>query len=128
MEVVYFQPKGINPDYCEAGMIHESDPKHIWYLHEPCKVLISEVKIIPKENVIEHKNGIIKVKKMNKNNWILKKVILEITDGGVSYLRATYNNGYKELDEFFEYGYKIPTVIEIDKFGKHEVINDKINK
>lgn len=62
MDVIYFQPSGIRPDYCEAGMIHESDPKYIWYLHEPCKVLISEVKIIPKENVIIQKNGLIKVK------------------------------------------------------------------
>jgi hypothetical protein len=62
------------------------------------------------------------------NDWILKKVITEITDSGTSYFRATYNNGFKELDEFFEYGYKIPTVIEVAKFGKKEVINDKINK
>jgi len=62
------------------------------------------------------------------NDWILKKVITEITDNGVSYLRATYNNGFKELDEFFEYGYKIPTVIEVNKFGKLEVVTDKINK
>jgi hypothetical protein len=49
--VVYFQTKEINPKYCEAGIIHESDLEHIWYLDEPCKILISEVKIIPKENV-----------------------------------------------------------------------------
>lgn len=63
MNLVYFQPKGINPEYCEVGMIHEKDPNYIWYLDEPCKILLSEVKIIPKENVIEYKNGIIKVKK-----------------------------------------------------------------
>ena len=51
METIYFQPKGIRPQYCEVGMIHESDPEHIWYLDEPCKILISDVKIIPKENV-----------------------------------------------------------------------------
>jgi hypothetical protein len=51
METIYFQPAGIKPQYCEAGTIHESDPEHIWYLCEPCKILISEVKIIPKENV-----------------------------------------------------------------------------
>jgi hypothetical protein len=51
MITVYFQTKGINPQYCEIGMIHESDPEHIWYLDEPCKILISEVKIIDKENV-----------------------------------------------------------------------------
>jgi hypothetical protein len=57
METIYFQPKGIRPQYCEAGMIHKSDPKHIWYLDEPCKILISEVKIIPKENVIYDKKS-----------------------------------------------------------------------
>lgn len=36
-------------------MIPETDPEYIWCLHEPCKVLISEVKIIPKENVIYNK-------------------------------------------------------------------------
>ena len=51
MKKVYFQPKGINPKYCEVGMISETDPEHIWYLDEPCEILISEVKIIPKEKV-----------------------------------------------------------------------------
>lgn len=57
METIYFQPKGIRPQYCEAGMIHESDPEHIWCLDEPCKILISEVKIIPKENVTYDKKS-----------------------------------------------------------------------
>ena len=57
MQPIYFQPKGINPKYCEVGMIHESDPNYIWYLNEPCKVLISEVKIIPKENVYYDKKS-----------------------------------------------------------------------
>ena len=51
MKIIYFQPPGIRPQYCEAGMIHESDTEYIWYLDEPCKILISEVKIIPKERV-----------------------------------------------------------------------------
>lgn len=51
MKTVYFQPKGINPKYCEVGTILETDPEYIYYLDEPCKVLISEVKIIPKNNV-----------------------------------------------------------------------------
>lgn len=51
MDVVYFQTKDINPEYCEAGMISETDSNYIWYLDEPCKILISEVKIIDKENV-----------------------------------------------------------------------------
>lgn len=52
METIYFQPPGINPEYCEAGMISETDPDYIWYLDEPCKISISEVKIIDKENVV----------------------------------------------------------------------------
>jgi hypothetical protein len=55
MNVVYFQPPGIKPKYCEAGMIHETDKDYIWYLNEPCKILISEVKIIPTENVFFNK-------------------------------------------------------------------------
>ena len=51
MNTVYFQPPGIKPKYCEVGMISETDPEHIWYLDEPCKILISEVKIIDKKNV-----------------------------------------------------------------------------
>jgi len=63
METIYFQPKGINPQYCEAGMISETDKDYIWYLYEPCKILISEVKIIDKENVIfDKKNRLFRVK------------------------------------------------------------------
>ena len=51
MDTIYFQPPGINPQYCEAGIIHKSDQNHIWYLNEPCKILISDVKIIPNHNV-----------------------------------------------------------------------------
>ncbi len=57
METIYFQPKDINPKYCEVGMIHERNPEYIWYLEEPCKILISEVKIIPKENVTYDKKS-----------------------------------------------------------------------
>ena len=57
MNTVYFQPKGIKPQYCEVGMISETDPEYIWYLDEPCKILISEVKIIEKENVIFNKKS-----------------------------------------------------------------------
>lgn len=64
MNIVYFQPSGIKPSVCEVGMIHESDPDYIWYLDEPCKILISEVKIIPKENVeYDKKTRIYKIKK-----------------------------------------------------------------
>ena len=54
-EIIYFQPPGIKPQYCEAGMISETDKDYIWYLNEPCKILISDVKIIPNEEVIYNK-------------------------------------------------------------------------
>jgi hypothetical protein len=57
METIYFQPPGIRPQYCEIGMILKSDPDYISYLEEPCKILISEVKIIDKENVIYDKKN-----------------------------------------------------------------------
>ena len=63
MNTVYFQPKGINPKYCEVGMISETNPEYIWYLDEPCKILIIEVKIIEKENVIfDKKSRLIRVR------------------------------------------------------------------
>ena len=55
MNTVYFQPQGINPKYCEVGSILETDKDYIYYLYEPCKILISEVKIIDKENVVYDK-------------------------------------------------------------------------
>jgi hypothetical protein len=36
-------------------MISDTDPNYIWYLDEPCKILISEVKIIDKKNVYYNK-------------------------------------------------------------------------
>lgn len=63
MNTVYFQPPDIKPQYCEVGMISETDPEYIWYLDEPCKILISEVKIIDKENVIfDKKSRLIRVR------------------------------------------------------------------
>jgi len=51
MNTIYFQPTGIKKEYCELGMISETDPDYIWYLDEPCKILITEVKIIPNDKV-----------------------------------------------------------------------------
>ena len=63
MNTVYFQPPGINPQYCEVGTISKTDPEYIWYLDEPCKILITEVKIINKKNVIfDKKSRLIKIK------------------------------------------------------------------
>jgi hypothetical protein len=45
-------------------MIHESDPDYIWYMDEPCKILISEVKIIDKDMVsFNKKTGTCSIKK-----------------------------------------------------------------
>lgn len=64
INTVYFQPPGIKPQYCEIGMISDTDPDYIWYLNEPCKILISEVKIIPEENVVyDKKSRLYNVKK-----------------------------------------------------------------
>ena len=64
MNTIYFQPPKINKDYCEVGTILKSDPDYIHYLYEPCKILISEVKIIDKENVIfSKKRDLLRVKK-----------------------------------------------------------------
>ena len=77
METIYFQPPGIRPQYCEVGMIHESDTEYIWYLDEPCKILISEVKIIPKENVTyDKKEGCISFKKVAYNGKSISELRL----------------------------------------------------
>lgn len=68
MNVVYFQTKNINPKYCERWTITENDPKYIWYLDEPCKILINEVKIIDKENVTyDKRTGLCHVKSNSQN-------------------------------------------------------------
>ena len=68
MNITYFQTKTMNPKYCERGTIFEHDPEYIWYLDEPCKILISEVKIIDKENVtFNRKTGLCHVKNHSQN-------------------------------------------------------------
>ncbi len=67
METIYFQPPGINSKYCEVGTILKSDPEYICYLDEPCKILISAVKIIDKENIFfDKKTRMCMIKKDNK--------------------------------------------------------------
>ena len=57
----------MNPKYCEAGTILEDDLEYIYHLDEPCKILISEVKIIDKENVtFDRKTGLCHVKDNSK--------------------------------------------------------------
>lgn len=72
-KTVYFQPQGINPLYCEVGML---DNGWIYYLNEPCKIHISEVKIISPEDVIWRKNKkdcIVKSKLNKKQNHVRNK-------------------------------------------------------
>jgi hypothetical protein len=38
-------------------MISETDPNYIWYLDEPCKILVSAVKIIDTANVFYNKKS-----------------------------------------------------------------------
>lgn len=57
MNTVYFQPPNIKKEFCEIGFIPETDSEYIWYLDEPCKVLIKDVKIIDKENVVYDKKN-----------------------------------------------------------------------
>ena len=66
-DVIYFQPTDINPKYCEAGMISETDKDYIWYFSEPCKVLISEVTIISKDNVAYNKKSRLHEVKQQEN-------------------------------------------------------------
>ena len=66
MALIYFQPPGIRKKYCEVGTTLETDKNYIYYLNEPCKILISEVKIIDKENVIYDKVLQLHVIKTNK--------------------------------------------------------------
>ena len=54
METVYFQPQRINKKYCEVGVIVG---EYIMYLEEPCKILLSEVKIIDEQNVVYDKKS-----------------------------------------------------------------------
>ena len=64
VDTIYFQPPGIRPEFCEAGIILESDKEYIHYLDEPCKILITEVKIIDKDRVIhDKKSRLFRVKK-----------------------------------------------------------------
>jgi len=66
LDTVYFQSKGMKKNYCEAGLILDSDKDYIYYLDEPCKILISEVEIIDKSRIILQKNGLIKVKQQEQ--------------------------------------------------------------
>lgn len=78
-EIIYFQTEGIKPKYCEAGVVMENDPDHIWFLDEPCKILKSEVKIIPKEFVHFDKktNCYLVIKDPAKENVAYKMTAVE---------------------------------------------------
>jgi hypothetical protein len=68
-DVIYFQPPDINPKYCEAGILGINDEDYIWYLDEPCKVLISEVTIISNKDVVyNNKSRLYEVKQQENGN------------------------------------------------------------
>ena len=68
-DIVYFQPPDINPKYCEAGILGINDEDYIWYLDEPCKVLISEVTIISNKDVVyNNKSRLYEVKQQENGN------------------------------------------------------------
>lgn len=49
--------------------------------------------------------------------YVLKKAILETNYGtGLTYYRATYSNGIKEQDEFYQLDELIPTILEANHF------------
>lgn len=62
--IVYFQTKGMNPKYCEAGMFLCEDEDYIYYLDEPCKIHKNEVVIIPSSRVV--------INKKTRQNIVLK--------------------------------------------------------
>ena len=49
MSTIYFQPKGINPRFCEVGMISETDKDYIWYLNEILISLTANVRVLGEE-------------------------------------------------------------------------------
>jgi hypothetical protein len=49
--------------------------------------------------------------------YVLKKAILETnSENWLSYYRATYSNGIREMDEFYELDELIPTILENNHF------------
>jgi hypothetical protein len=48
---VFFQPHGIDPTFCEVGVIYHDEPEYVYHVSEPYKILVREVKIIPSEKV-----------------------------------------------------------------------------
>jgi hypothetical protein len=70
--LIYFQPPGINEKYCEVGTFLEHDPEYIYFLEEPCKILLSEVNIIDQANVVfDKKLGVYMVKNATKQEQIV---------------------------------------------------------
>jgi hypothetical protein len=65
VSAIYFQPPDIKSNYVEVGIISDIDPEHIWYINEPCKVLISDVKIIHEKQVyFDKKKKLYKIKNL----------------------------------------------------------------
>ena len=47
-KTIYFQPPGIKPNYYEVGVIED---EYIYYRDEPCKILLSEVRVLSEEEM-----------------------------------------------------------------------------
>lgn len=63
MSAIFFQPPGIKKEYVEPGIIVKDELEYIHYMKEPAKILITEVKIIPEEQVyFDKKEKLFKIK------------------------------------------------------------------
>lgn len=60
---LFFVTKGLKKGHCLCGTILDFDKDYVYLLNEPCKIAISNVEIIPKENVVfDNKKGVYIIK------------------------------------------------------------------
>ncbi|MGV6830333.1 MAG: hypothetical protein ACWA5P_02065 [bacterium] len=134
---VFFQPKGINPKYCEIGMFLDSDPDYIHYLNEPCKIHVNEVKIIEKHRVKYDKKRrlhyINKFKNMeDTNNKSLLKFIFDQMDkldkGNISIEKAkAQSNLARQANNALNYELnKTKVLMKVDQYNRANNSNIKI--
>lgn len=79
MNVIYFQPPGIKPNVCKAGMFSETYPEYIWYLDNLCKNYKPTGKVPTLTTELAHSTG--------KN--VYPKILVEIFDVLGYYRRLT---------------------------------------
>jgi len=120
MNIVYFQPPDINPKYCEVGYLVENDPGYIYYMEEPCKILISEVTIIDMERVIHDKNlGVYKLKTEGKTEVETSEFVDDYRVGDVCIFKnpegghpRVFTTHKADMDRGVVYYYKLDGVEE----------------